>query len=79
MEIPTMAEALMMARKKTTRPRKAPIPTTAKSLAFRVTADYGDWVEAFASFNRSTVSGLFDQALAEYAKLRGFKSPPERT
>jgi hypothetical protein len=74
-----MAEVLMMARKKMTRPKKAPILTTTKSLAFRVTDDYAAWVEKFAAFNRSTLAGLFDQALAEYAMVKGFDKPPGRT
>ena len=53
--------------------------TIAKTIAFKVSDPYAEWVDRFASFNRSTNAGLIDQALAEFAKIKGFtESPPER-
>ena len=40
---------------------------------------YADWLEELASVNRTTLAGLFDQALTEYAEKKGFRKPPERT
>jgi hypothetical protein len=74
-----MAEALMMARKKAA-PKKAPVTTSTRSLAFRVNDEYAAWVERLAAANRSTLAGLFDQALSHYAVKIGFTEPaPERT
>jgi hypothetical protein len=78
-EIPEMRETPTMARKKTTRPKKAPITTTTKSLALRVNDEYAAWIEDLRAFNRTTLAGLFDQALADFAEKKGFRKPPERT
>jgi hypothetical protein len=41
--------------------------------------EYADWLAALASFDRSTVAGLIDRALAHYGKAIGFeRRPPER-
>lgn len=71
-----MPGASVMARKKGTKPKSG---ATTKSIVIRATDDYAAWVEEFARFNRTTVSGLFDQALARFAEEGKFKSPPERT
>ncbi|OJW27590.1 MAG: hypothetical protein BGO49_25295 [Planctomycetales bacterium 71-10] len=73
-----MPEAIMAKRKSAT-PRKPPVTTTAKSVAFRVSADYAEWLERASSFDRSSVSAFLDRAVATYAKTIGFESPPERT
>lgn len=73
-----MLEAVM-ARKKAAGKKPAPVPTSAKSVAFRVSAEYSEWVDELATHNRTTIAGLIDQALARYARETGFKSPPERT
>lgn len=53
--------------------------TSAKTVGFRVSADYATWLEDVAGRNRSTVAGLLDQALAAYAKERGWPEPPPRS
>jgi hypothetical protein len=74
-----MIEAPTMPPTKTSKPKRAPITTTTRSLAFRVNDAYAAWVEELAKSNRTTLAGLFDQALAQFAERKGFKSPPERT
>jgi hypothetical protein len=68
-------DAAVMARPKKT--SKAMLPD--RTIAFRVSGEYGVWVDQLASHNRSTVAGLLDQALARFAKEIGFEErPPER-
>jgi hypothetical protein len=67
-----------MARPKKTAPQPASKPQP-KAIAFRAGPEYVAWVDDLASANRSTVSGLLDQALAKYAREIGFTKPiPER-
>jgi len=47
--------------------------------ALKMRLEYADWLERFAGFNRTTLAGLFDQALADFAAKKGFPSPPERS
>ena len=54
-------------------------PSSPRYLAIRSTDDYAAWVEEFTSFNRTTLAGLFDQALADFAEKKWFRKPPERT
>lgn len=68
-----------MAKRATARAKTPPVPTTVKSVAFRVSAPYSEWVDRMAAHNRTTIAGLLDQALARYAKETGFEAPPERT
>lgn len=50
-----------------------------KTIAFRASPEYADWVEALASHNRTTVAGLLDQSLVRFAREVGFAAnPPER-
>jgi hypothetical protein len=65
-----MAGASLVARKK--------VKKSVRSVAFRVTEDFGAWLEAYAKFKRMTVSTLMDQALARMAAEDGFKKPPGR-
>jgi hypothetical protein len=67
-----------MARKKAGRPKKS-AGQSIRAVAVRASAEYALWVEQFAEFNRTPVSGLVDQALAEFARIKGFKNPPGRT
>jgi len=69
----------MAKRKATVGGKPAPVPTSAKSVAFRVNAEYAQWVDELAIHNRTTIAGLIDQALARHARETGFKAPPERT
>lgn len=59
--------------------KKAPTPTAVKTLALRVNNEYAAWVEELRALNRTTQAGLFDQALAAFAEMKGFRKPPERT
>jgi hypothetical protein len=69
-------EPTTMARPKTTKRPAKPQP---KAIAFRAGPEYVAWVDELAGANRSTVSGLLDQALAKYAREIGFTKPiPER-
>jgi predicted transcriptional regulator len=65
-----------MARPKKPKASAKPQP---KAIAFRVSDDYAAWVEKLAAHNRTTVSGMLDQALVRFAKEIGFTDPaPER-
>lgn len=50
-----------------------------KTLGYRVSAEYGDWLERLARHYRTTVSGIIDRALAEWVESEKFpEKPPER-
>ena len=71
-------DSTTMARPKKTATKPARKPQL-KAIAFRAGPEYVAWVEDLATANRSTVSGLLDQALAKYAREIGFTNPiPER-
>jgi hypothetical protein len=66
----------LMAAKKTKGQATEP---AARTIAFRSSGRYAEWVERLAAHNRSTVAGLMDQALAKFAREIGFtEAPPER-
>jgi len=65
-----MCQVTAVARKKTKK--------TVRSVAFRVTEEFGAWLEAFARRERKTISARMDEALANYAEAREFKKPPTR-
>jgi hypothetical protein len=51
-----------------------------KTLGYRVTGDYLDWLGTVASANRTSISGPIDQAVAKYARDLGVTAhPPDRT
>lgn len=53
---------------------------TFKTLGYRVSSAYLEWIKAAAAVNRSDVSGLIDQAVTRYAREIGVQDPPpERT
>lgn len=65
-----------MSRPKKTTPKPKLEP---KSIAFRVSGEYGEWVDKLAASNRTNVASLLDQALAKFAREIGFtEAPPER-
>jgi hypothetical protein len=69
-----------MAKPKTKRGRPAAKDKTAKTLGYRVTPDYLAWITRAAAVNRSSISGLIDQAVAKYARDIGVpETPPDRT
>lgn len=63
------------------RPKKkrkvgAPSP---KTIGFRVSGEYGEWLEGLARRYRTTLAGLIDRAVAEWAENEGYEEkPPER-
>jgi hypothetical protein len=60
------------------RPKKAKKPET-KTIGLRVTLEYGEWLERLAKRHRTTVAGLIDRAVAEWAQTQGHDEPaPER-
>ena len=70
----------MMAKPKAKRGRPVTADKTAKTLGYRVTPAYLQWITKAARANRSSVSGLIDQAVAKYARDIGVADPPpERT
>jgi hypothetical protein len=72
----TMAKA----KAKTRRGRPAVQGKSFKTLGYRVSSTYLDWITKAAAANRSTISGLIDQAVARYAREIGVQDqPPDRT
>ena len=61
------------------KPSGKPDPNEMTTRAFRMRQQYADWLEGLAAYNRTSLAGLFDQAIAEYARAKGFKPPPQRT
>jgi hypothetical protein len=41
-------------------------------------AEWGAWLERLAEFDRNTIVGLIDRAVAEYAQNHGFQEKPPR-
>jgi hypothetical protein len=65
---------------KTRRGRPPVQDKTARTLGYRVSPAYLAWITDAAAVNRSTISGLIDQAVARYAREIGVpKPPPDRT
>jgi hypothetical protein len=60
------------------KPKGKPDPNELTVRAFRMRQEYAEWLEQFAGFNRTSLAGLFDQALAEFASREGFREPPPR-
>ncbi len=63
---------MTMARKKTSKPRAAPVTTAAKSLAIRVNRNHAGRIERLAAADRATVPGLLDRPLVHDASRIGF-------
>ena len=47
-----------------------------KTIGFRVSNEYGEWLERLAKRYRTTVAGLMDRAVAEWAESQGYAEPP---
>lgn len=60
------------------KPEGKPGPDDMTTRAWRMRNGYASWLEDFAAFNRTSLATLFDQAIAEFAKSKGFKPPPRR-
>ena len=70
---------LPMAKKPPGKPPGKPDPKEVIQWGVKMTREYQDWLGALASFDRCTMAGLFDRAVASYAKQIGFNGrPPER-
>jgi hypothetical protein len=67
-----------MARPKAKAKRGRPVARdkSAKTLGYRVSPGYLEWITRAASVNRSSISGLIDQAVARYARDIGVTDPP---
>jgi uncharacterized protein (DUF1778 family) len=51
-----------------------------KTLGYRVSSAYLDWIIRAAAVNGSTLSGLIEQAVSGYARAIGIEeAPPDRT
>ena len=75
-----MGATMAKPKAKTRRGRPAVEDKSAKTLGYRVTPAYLEWITKAAATNRSTISGLIDQAVARYAREIGVQDPPpERT
>jgi hypothetical protein len=65
------------------RPKKAPLKGSAakpKTIGYRVSGEYGAWLDRLAKRHRTTIAGLLDRAVAEWAASQGHDEPaPERT
>lgn len=73
----TVGTAVMEKPKRGPKPKATVLPQ--KTIAFRVSGEYGQWLERLAEHNRTTVAGLMDQAIAAYGKQIEFsESPPKR-
>ena len=71
-----MAGVETVGRPKKVAPKGASKP---KTLGFRVSGPYGEWLERLAKHYRTNVAGIIDRALAEWAEAEGYKeAPPER-
>jgi hypothetical protein len=47
-----------------------------KNISYRVSGEYGDWLERLAKRHRTTVAGVMDRAIVEWAQSQGFDVPP---
>jgi hypothetical protein len=62
------------------RGRPAADMKSVKTLGYRCGESYLEWLGRVASANRSSISGLLDQAVAKYAPTVGITDvPPDRT
>jgi hypothetical protein len=62
------------------RPKKTRKPDQGmpKTIGYRVSGPYGDWLEDQARKYRTTVAGFIDRAVAEWTVGNGDEPPPER-
>jgi hypothetical protein len=55
---------------------KQEVSYKSKTIGFRVSGAYGVWLERLAKRYRTTVAGLMDRAVAEWAESQGYDEPP---
>jgi hypothetical protein len=50
-----------------------------KTVSFKASAEFGEWLDEFTAEERMALSSLIERALVHYAKHVGFEpEPPER-
>jgi hypothetical protein len=47
-----------------------------RTIGFRVSVEYAEWLEAAARHNRITIAAFLDRAAANEARVSGFDQPP---
>lgn len=70
-----------MAKKRVSKPgaAKAEAGERKSITTLKGSAEWGAWLERLADFDRNTIVGLIDRAVAEYAQNHGFEErPPKR-
>lgn len=71
-----MAKAKAAPKPKRGRPAAA--AKTMMTLGYRVSLPYREWLERVALANRSSISGLLDQAVVDRAVQLGVTDPPPK-
>lgn len=69
-----MSIGAVMARPKKKATARASKPL--KTIGFKATAQWAEWLDKAARHFRTTNAGLIDRALAEWTAERGFGDPP---
>ncbi len=64
--------------KRTPRSSSQPVPTQPNAITIRGSAEWKEWLEAFAAKMRSKPTAIIDLALAKLAAQEGFSDPPPR-
>jgi uncharacterized protein (DUF1778 family) len=65
-----------MAKKRSPKNKERKDPSGVRTIAFRASLEYAEWLELAAKHNRITVAGFIDQALARHAEATGVPAPP---
>ena len=55
-----------------------PVPTQPNAISIRGSAEWKEWLEAFAAKMRSKPTAIIDLGLAKLAAQEGFPEPPPR-
>lgn len=66
-----------MAAKKANKPSAKATPK-GRTFGVRMDGQYLEWIQAFADRERASIATLIDQAIASYARERGYSEPPKR-
>jgi hypothetical protein len=72
-----MSSGSTMAKKSRKKP-DTPAEQREDIVAVRCKSAWKDWLQRFASKERSTPTNLIDKALADLAAKLGFEEPPDR-
>lgn len=63
------------------RPRKPPAKPEAlppKTIGFRVSGEFGVWLEGAADHFRTTTAGVLERAIVEWCESQGYKAKAPR-